>query len=57
MSDYIRTDNSKVIANLQNENTALRELIERLKCCGNCIHNDGQYHCGSCVNLDKWELK
>lgn len=44
------------------------DMIERLKCCGNCRHEvldiGGHTYCGltkdnriECNNLDKWEMK
>lgn len=41
------------------QNIALKEQIEKMKCCGNCAH---LCECGirgyeECKNFDKWELR
>ena len=44
------------------QNIALKEQIEKMKCCENCEHNfdvDGtrSNHCVKCKNFSNWELE
>lgn len=61
----------KDISKLKKENAELKEQIDKIKCCGNCIHSYKEKYDGLCCDLfdgekyvpsiekrdcDKWEL-